>query len=63
MEKNKPKIRGRFKFSLCKWLRFNNKIYTKNKQEEDNDLDKYNLITLTKPINELNSTHICDVPV
>ena len=38
MENTKPKFRGRFKFSLCKWLRINNKIYTEN-DEENNGLN------------------------
>lgn len=50
---NKKNFRGKFKFSLCKWLRFNNKIYSKTvneKDEEDNDWDNGNLINGNKPI-------------
>jgi hypothetical protein len=47
MEKNKPTFRGKFKFSLCKWLRINNKIYTEN---DEKDWDMNGLINGNKPI-------------
>ena len=53
MENNKPKFRRRFKIPICKWLRFNNKIYTETapeKEEEDNDWDNDNLINGNNPI-------------
>jgi len=50
MENTKPKFRGRFKFSLCKWLRINNKIYTENDEENKKDWDNDGLINGNKPI-------------
>jgi hypothetical protein len=50
MEKNKPTFRGKFKFSLCKWLRINNKIYTENDENTQKDWDMDGLINGNKPI-------------
>jgi hypothetical protein len=40
MEYKKPKFRGKFKLSICKWLRFNRKIYTENEVNRENDWDE-----------------------
>ena len=50
MEKKKPTFRGKFKFSLCKWLRINNKIYTENNENDENDWNNNGLINGNKPI-------------
>jgi len=50
MEKKKPTFRGKFKFSLCNWLRINNKIYTENDEKPQKDWDMDGLINGNKPI-------------
>lgn len=54
MENTKPKLkskfRGRFKFSLCKWLRINNKIYTETDEPRKTDWDKDGLINGNNPV-------------
>ena len=52
---DKPKFRGKFKNnSICKWLKFNRKIYIIDGNDSDsdnsNDYDKDGLINGNKPV-------------
>jgi hypothetical protein len=57
---DKPKFRGKFKNnSICKWLKFNRKIYIIEGNDSDsdndnsNDYDKEELINGNKPVAQI----------
>lgn len=53
MDTTKPKHRGKFKFSLCKWLRMPTKTYViegDDDSDDDNDWDTGDLINGNKQV-------------